>query len=141
NDLIDKEKEFQMYKLTYRISMLAMLAATLTFAAAAQAPALETKNMDTKVKACTDFFEFANGEWLRSTKIPASESRYGTFNILADNNNDILKDILEKAAAEKSAAKGSDIQLIGDFYASCMDEAAINRLGAKPIQPFLKRIK
>src|SRR5690606_21730137 len=119
-----------MYKFTYRLSFLALLASVLSFAAAAQTKALETKNMDTKVSACTDFFEFANGAWLRSTQIPASESRYGTFNILADNNNDILKDILDKASAEKTAAKGSDIQLIGDFYASCMDEAAINRLGA-----------
>lgn len=129
-----------MYKFTYRLSFLALLASVLSFAAAAQTKALETKNMDTKVSACTDFFEFANGAWLRSTQIPASESRYGTFNILADNNNDILKDILDKASAEKTAAKGSDIQLIGDFYASCMDEAGIDKLGSKPIQPFLKRI-
>ena len=56
------------------------------------------------------------------------------------NHNEILKDILEKEAASKAPAAGSDTQLIGDLYSSCMDEAAINRLGAKPLQPFFKRI-
>lgn len=129
-----------MFKFTFRISVLAFVISSFAFSSLAQTKALETKNMNTKVSACTDFFEFANGEWLRSTNIPASESRYGTFNVLADNNNEILKEILEKAAAVKSPSAGSDTQMIGDLYSSCMDEAAINRLGAKPLQPFFKRI-
>lgn len=120
---------------------LAALTALFIFTvfSAAQEPGFDTSRMNPKVEACTDFFEFANGEWLRSTEIPASESRYGTFNILADRNNEILREILEKASTTK-AAKGSDTQLIGDFYASCMNEEAIDKLGYKPIKPELDRI-
>jgi len=107
--------------------------------AAAQGKAFDTSRMDTTVDACTDFFDYANGSWLKSTEIPASESRWGTFNILADNNNATLRHILDNATKTK-AAKGSDSQLIGDFYSSCMDEAAINKAGIKPLDPYFKAI-
>ncbi|MEO8649190.1 MAG: M13 family metallopeptidase [Acidobacteriota bacterium] len=95
--------------------------------------------MDKSADACEDFFQYANGEWLKSTEIPASESRWGTFNILADNNNTILKAVLDEDAKTRSA-KGSDAQLIGDFYASCMNEAAIDKAGINPVKPFLSQI-
>ena len=72
--------------------------------AAAQGKGFYTKRMDTTVDACTDFFQYANGAWLRSTEIPATESRWGTFNILGDNNNSTLRQILENAAKTKAAA-------------------------------------
>jgi Predicted metalloendopeptidase len=109
-------------------------------AAFAQNRGFDTSRMDRSVDACTDFFEFANGTWLKETQIPASESRWGTFNILADNNNAILKEVLENAAKTKNAPAGSDMQLLGDFYASCMDEATIEKRGAKPLEPFFKKI-
>ncbi|HKP70555.1 MAG TPA: M13 family metallopeptidase [Pyrinomonadaceae bacterium] len=105
----------------------------------AQSKGFDTSRMDRSVDACDDFFQFANGTWLKSTEIPASESRWGTFNILANNNNSLLREILDNAAKTKAAA-GSDGQLIGDFYGSCMNEAAIDKAGAKPIEPFLKKI-
>ena len=106
----------------------------------AQGKGFDTKRMDTTVDACTDFFQYANGAWLRSTEIPATESRWGTFNILGDSNNATLHQILENAAKTKAAA-GSDTQLIGDFYSSCMDEAAIDKAGTKPLQPFFREIE
>ncbi len=105
----------------------------------AQSKGFDTSRMDTSVEACTDFFEYANGTWLKNTPIPASESRWGTFNILGDNNNSILKDILENASKSKSAV-GTDSQLIGDFYSSCMNEARIEKAGAKPLKPYFKQI-
>ena len=105
----------------------------------AQSKGFDTSRMDRSVDACDDFFQFANGTWLKTTEIPASESRWGTFNILANNNNSMLREILENAAKTESA-EGSDTQLIGDFYSSCMNEAAIDKAGAKPIKPFLKEI-
>jgi putative endopeptidase len=107
--------------------------------ATAQTKAFDTSRMDTSVEACTDFFQYANGTWLKNTEIPAAYPRWGTFNILADNNRDILKTVLEQAAATK-AAPGSDAQLIGDFYSSCMDEAAIEKAGVRPLKPFFKQI-
>src|SRR6476620_2941761 len=105
----------------------------------AQSKGFDTSRMDTTADACTDFFQYANGTWLKNTEVPASESRWGSFNILANNNNAILQSVLEKAAKSKAAA-GSDSQLIGDFYASCMDVAGIEKAGAKPLRKYFKQI-
>jgi putative endopeptidase len=114
--------------------------AAFTFTAFAQTfKPFEVGNMDTSVEACTDFFQYANGSWLRSTEIPASESRWGTFNILSDRNTTMLRNVLE-TAAKSNAKAGSNERLIGDFYATCMDEAAIEKAGAAPIRPFLDKI-
>ncbi len=107
--------------------------------ALAQGTGFDTSRMDRTGEACQDFFQFANGTWLKNTQIPGSESRWGTFNMLADSNNALLREVLE-TAGKSGAAVGSDQQMIGDFYSSCMDEAAIERAGISPIDPYLKRI-
>ncbi|HEV7701427.1 MAG TPA: M13 family metallopeptidase [Pyrinomonadaceae bacterium] len=99
----------------------------------------DTSRMDRSADACDDFFQFANGNWVKNTEIPASQSRWGSFNILAESNRDVLHTILENAVKTK-AAKGSTVQLIGDYYASCIDEAAIEKAGTKPLDPYLKQI-
>jgi putative endopeptidase len=99
----------------------------------------DTSRMNTSADACEDFFEYANGTWIKNTEIPADKTRWGSFNTLAENNDSILKGILEKAVSTK-AAKGSDMQLVGDFYASCMDEAAIEKAGASALKPIFKQI-
>jgi len=108
-------------------------------AALGQNKGYDITRMDKTADACNDFFQFANGTWLRTTEVPASESRWGSFNILANNNNSILRQVLESAAKSK-AAPGSDAQLIGDFYASCMDVAAIEKAGARPLQKYFRQI-
>jgi len=129
-----------MLKINFRfIAVLTVLLSVSTIAFA-QNKGFDLKRMDSSVEACTDFFQYANGSWLKSTEIPSSESRWGTFNILGDNNNVILRDVLESASKSKGAP-GSDSQLIGDFYASCMDEAAIEKAGAKPLKSYFKQIK
>src|SRR5438067_3427514 len=107
--------------------------------AMAQSTGFDTSRMDRSADACDDFFQFANGTWVKNTEIPPSQSRWGSFNILAETNRDVLHDILENAAKQKSLA-GSNAQLIGDFYTSCMDEAAIEQAGTKPIEPYLNNI-
>jgi putative endopeptidase len=106
----------------------------------AQSKAFDTTRIDSSADACTDFFQYANGTWLKNTEIPPAFPRWGTFNILADNNQAILKKILEKASAAKSA-EGSDTQLIGDLYASCMDENAIEQADAKPLDKYFQQIE
>lgn len=128
-----------MYKTFLRFVTAGFVLMSLWTSMLAQSKGFDTSRMDTSADACNDFFQFANGTWLRTTEIPASESRWGSFNILANNNNSMLREILENAAKTKSP-KGSDAQLIGDFYGSCMDEAAIDKAGLKPVDPFLREI-
>ena len=128
-----------MYKTSFRSLMAAAMLYSLCVSAFAQSKGFNVSNMDKSADACTDFFQYANGTWLKSTNIPASESRWGSFNILAENNNTILRSVLDEDAKTKSP-EGSDAQLIGDFYASCMDEAAINKAGIRPLKPFLDQI-
>ena len=129
-----------MRKNYFRFAAALLVALSVYTTTMAQSKGFDTNRMDTSVEACTDFFEFANGTWLKETEIPAAYSRWGTFNILAENNRDMLKTVLE-TASKSNAAKGSDPQLIGDFYVSCLDEAAIEKAGAKPLNPYFKQIK
>ncbi len=128
-----------MYKTFFRFVTAALVLISLSLSMLAQGKGFDTGRMDTSTDACNDFFQYANGTWLRTTEIPASESRWGSFNILANNNNALLREILDNAARSKSPA-GSDAQLIGDYYGSCMDEAAINKAGVKPVRPYLRDI-
>src|SRR5688572_8924899 len=127
-----------MRKTFFRISAAAVMF-SLCVTTFAQNKGFDARRMDTTADACTDFYQFANGTWLKTTEIPASEARWGTFNILANNNNAMLKEVLE-AAGRKKSRKGSDSQLIGDFYTACMDEVAIERAGLAPVKPFLNQI-
>ncbi|MCB1024240.1 MAG: M13 family metallopeptidase, partial [Acidobacteria bacterium] len=128
-----------MRKYSFRIVALLAMTLMISAFAAAQNKGFDISNMDRSVDACTDFFQFANGNWIKKTEIPPAESRWGSFNVLAENNRTILRGILDKASKD-GGAKGSDAQLIGDFYYSCMDEQSIEAAGAKPIMPVLNEI-
>jgi len=96
-------------------------------------------NFDRGVRAQDDLYRFVNGTWLAKTEIPADKSNYGAFNILQDGADANLRAIAEEAAAVAAPA-GSDQQLIGDFYASYMDEARAEQLALAPLAPELARI-
>lgn len=104
-------------------------------------PALDVANMDLTVKPGTDFFSYANGNWVKNTVIPEDKSRYGSFDILQEENNAILKSIFESAVAKKRKPKGSNWQKVSDFYASGMDEAQIESKGLQPINEDLLQIE
>jgi putative endopeptidase len=118
------------------IFMIVFSICNVTFA---QSSGFDPSRMDRSVEACDDFFQFSNGGWMKTTEIPASQSSWGSFNMLAESNRDVLHEILERAAKEKNPA-GSNMQLIGDFYASCMDETAIEKAGLTPLQPYFAAI-
>lgn len=106
----------------------------------AQSKGFDTSRMDTSVEACTDFYQFANGSWLKNTKIPAEYSSWGSFTIVYENNQNVLKQVVENAAKKTDATKGSDAQLVGDYYSSCMNEAAIEKAGVAPIKPYFAEV-
>ena len=119
------------------------LAIGLTLSAAASASTnehgLDPRNFDTSVPACTDFYKHANGHWLEMNPVPAAYTIWGTFNELEERNEAILKSILDDSGKTK-AAPGTNAQKIADYYASAMDEAAIEKAGIKPLQPDLDRV-
>jgi putative endopeptidase len=101
--------------------------------------ALDPKLMDTNVDPCVNFYQYSCGGWLKQNPIPQDESSYGRFSQLMDENELVLKAILEKAAAGGSARSPNE-QKIGDYYAGCMNVDAVNEAGLKPLQPLLDRI-
>jgi putative endopeptidase len=104
-------------------------------------PPLDPKNMDTSVKPQDDFYLYANGGWIRSNPVPPEYSRWASFDELSEKNTDALHKITEKAANTSADAKTApEIQKVGDYYASGMDEKKIETERIKPLEDELKRI-
>ena len=136
---------FLARRLSLAVLGLGSLAATIAAGPPTTPPqkgvGITIANIDPSVKPCEDFFHYASGNWLKKNPIPASESRWGSFNELADHNNATLRAILNEAARNAAkSAKGSNAQKVGDFYASAMDSTAIETAGLKYLQPHLNRI-
>jgi len=129
--------------------LLFVLTASFAFSqSASQAPTSEnTKGIgfdldaiDRTVDPCTDFYQFACGNWMKNNPIPPDQARWGSFNKLEDRNLAILRGILERYSAP-NASRTPNQQKIGDYYASCMDEAAIEKKGISVLQPLFGRIE
>ncbi|HYW71309.1 MAG TPA: M13 family metallopeptidase [Pyrinomonadaceae bacterium] len=120
------------------VSLLLVMAFSVT--ALFGQSSFDVSGMDSKTSACADFYQYANGGWLAANPIPAAYPAWGVANVLVEKNRDVLHEILEAAARNSAAKKGSNEQKVGDYYASCMDEAKIEAEGLKPIQPELDLI-
>ncbi|MBS1620692.1 MAG: M13 family metallopeptidase [Bacteroidetes bacterium] len=97
------------------------------------------EDMDTTVSPVTDFFQYANGGWIKRNPIPNDQSSWGIGNLVNEENDKRFREINEKAAAA-NAAKGTSDQKIGDFWKTAMDSAKIETLGLKPLQSWLDKI-
>ncbi|HTE02398.1 MAG TPA: M13 family metallopeptidase [Mucilaginibacter sp.] len=95
--------------------------------------------MDTTVKPGDNFALYASGNWLKTTKIPASETGWGSFYTLSDENIKNVHLILDEISA-KDNASGSLEQKVGDLYKSGMDTTTIEKLGYEPIKPVMEKI-
>ena len=95
--------------------------------------------MDSTVSPGENFFQYASGAWIKNTEIPASETGWGSFYTLFDQNQKNLRKILEDVSS-KSASKGSNEQKVGDLYKSGMDTAAMDKRGFEPVKPLLTKI-
>jgi endothelin-converting enzyme/putative endopeptidase len=95
--------------------------------------------MDRTANPCVDFYRFACGGWIKKNPIPPDQARWEAYSKLQEDNQRFLWGILQEAA--KPQAKRNQVEVeIGDFFYACMDEGAIEKLGAKPLQPQLDEI-
>src|SRR5262249_26252798 len=127
---------------------LMVLLSTLMFAQQANSgsgeemPSLESftpDQVDKTLDPCNDFFKYACSKWLKANPIPADQAGWGTFNKLAIWNIAAIRNALEQVSNPDPNRNAAD-QKAGDHYASCMDEATINKKGIAPLKPDLDRI-
>ncbi len=100
---------------------------------------VDVQGMDLSVKPGDDFYKFVNGQWDAKTEIPADRSSWGGFAVLRDLSDQRTRAIIEESAKQNAPA-GTVAQKVGDFYASFMDEAAIEARGMEPVKPMLAKI-
>src|SRR6202162_3701469 len=135
----------------WKVSTLLLAALSAAMPASAQhsssEPVLDVSAMDRTIDPCVDFYAYSCGGWIKKNPIPPDQASWGTYGKLEDDNRAQLRTILEEAGKTTGArdAVKHDVphdvtQKIGDYYASCVDEAAIEKLGAKPLLPELERI-
>ncbi len=102
-------------------------------------PDVLASNIDSSVNAADDFFDYANGNWIKKHPIPSDESAWGLFQVIPNETLQRLKDINEETAKE-THAKSSAEQKIADFWKAANDTVKIEQLGIKPLQPYLTKI-
>ncbi|HRB12458.1 MAG TPA: M13 family metallopeptidase, partial [Vicinamibacteria bacterium] len=103
-------------------------------------PSLDVPSMDKSADACTDFYQYVCGGWMKNNPIPADQARWSVYGKVYDENQQFLRGLLE-AASRPSAARTASEAKIGDYYAACMDQGVIDRAGSAPIQPELEEIR
>ena len=111
-----------------------------TAAAASAVSGVDTGAIDAGVRAQDDFFRYSQGKWLKDVEIPSDRASWGAFNIAQDKVEGQVRAIIEQAALDKEARKGSAAQKMGDYYASFVDEARRNELGLTPLTSELARV-
>ena len=118
-----------------------MLLASAPVAAFAQGKAgIRAENLDRSVNPATNFYQFATGGWQKLNPLPAAYSRYGSFDLLQEDNNKRINSILTSLLKTK-AKKGSIEQKLGDFYKLAMDSVRRNKEGVAPIKPLLNEME
>ena len=102
-------------------------------------PGLDVNAMDKTADPCVDFYQYTCGGWMKSNPIPADQPRWSVYGKLGQDNQRYLWGILDELAAKKQDRNVRQ-QKIGDYFAACMDEGAVEKLGAKPLAPMLGQI-
>ena len=99
---------------------------------------LQASDVDANIAACQDFDGFVNSKWLAANPVPSDRTTWGPFVVLSERSLEIQQKLVENLAAQEGAT--GTAKLIGDVWATGMDEAAVNAAGIAPIQPMLDEI-
>ena len=126
--------------LTFLITMTGGSVASAQTAPDKPQPVLDVSSMDTSVDPCTDFFTYACGTWIKKNPIPPDQTSWSVYSKLEDDNKAVLREILESSSSP-AGKRDAVTQKIGDYYAACMDEKAIDAAAIKPLQPVLDQIQ
>ncbi|MDH0863400.1 M13 family metallopeptidase [Mitsuaria sp. GD03876] len=124
----------------FPLRLIAAAAASTLALAAAPARALDVASFSPDVPPCADFYDYVNGPWVASAEIPADRTRIGSFDALRVNNDRTLAAALAELVARPALQKTPGLKQAAAFYASGMDQAAIEAQGLKPVKPLLDRI-
>jgi putative endopeptidase len=128
-----------MSRLSETKNVLILIFALSSTVIAQNSNRFDSARIDRTCKPCEDFYQFVNGNWLKDNPIPAAFGKWGTFDILQQENLMVLRQILEQSAANPKPPDTNQ-RVIGTFYSSCMDEKRIESLGANPIAADLSKI-
>jgi putative endopeptidase len=128
-------------------SLLLLLAVTLTSSAQTEkpltsfpyTPGLDVTSMDKTADPCVDFYQYSCGGWMKNNPIPGDQARWSVYGKLYQDNQQFLWGILDQLSKQTSG-RDANQQKIGDYFGACMDEAVVNKLGGKPLQPYLDQI-
>lgn len=130
-----------MHTMLRPLALAAFSAALATsLLAQGQTKPIDPANIDTTCAPCKNFFRYANGGWLKRSEIPGDQPRWGSFNELQEQNYAALQDVLTEASRKSSSTQDPNLRKLGLFYGTCMDSAAIERAGIRPLQGELNRI-
>jgi putative endopeptidase len=117
---------------------------TLAAPQAKQTAGFDAAAIDRAADPCTDFYQYACGAWMKNNAIPADQASWGRFNELVERNRETLRGLLEKVSEPKAdrtpPAQTDTARKLGDYYATCIDEASADQLAAKPLAEDLDRI-
>jgi putative endopeptidase len=143
-------KEKLMKPIFYKLSLLSSLAIcqtswstvlnTTTAEKEPKVPCFSIDYMDKSINPGTDFYHYANGNWVKNNPVPADKARWGSFSELAELNQFRLHSILEEALKDKQASPGTPKREVGDFFASAMNTGQLERLKFEPIKKELEAI-
>lgn len=125
--------------ITLSVACFVSLAIAQQTSASQHEPVLDVTSMDRSVDPCVDFFAYSCGGWIKSNPIPPDQSSWDTYSKMQDENLAQLRGILEAASAP-DPGRNAVTQKIGDYYATCTDDKAIDAKGTEPMQPLLDRI-
>jgi putative endopeptidase len=102
-------------------------------------PSLDTRFMDKTVDPCSNFYQYACGNWNKLNPIPADQARWDVYSKVADDNSRLLWGLLDKYS-QPATERTANEQKIGDLFHACMDTASVDAAGTKPLAESLKRI-